>query len=119
MVKELGREGEISVYLDTEVRLARTGHNYGLVDWVLKKGELYTITRHGQIQGGPYDAQGELRPILNRMKRPKFLPFDLHVEFDQDSKDEAAQIAKAVRKLAEELGVVQFVEIELKESESK
>jgi len=108
MVEDIKIEKYVAVYLDERVY---PGLWRG--DMTLKQGKAYW--RKGK---GSWDPQDLISHMVEwDIARPGCCPFKLTIKFDHESKDLATKMAEATKKAAAELGVEQFVEIELKESE--
>jgi len=109
VIKDTKLETEAEINLDGETGRADGGH------WlfVLREGKAYLEL----VGNEESDAEGKLTRIRHFIRRPTWLPFKIDIEFDHESKDLAEKIIEGGQKIAQELGVEQFVEIELKESE--
>lgn len=102
VVKDAQVDFDTEVYLDGDIRRRN-------VFWplVLRRRKLYWKDGREFL-----DASSN---IIHQLTRPRSLPLELYIEYDQLSKDLAARVAQAVQEAAAKSGVEQFVEVMLLE----
>ena len=104
LVKDINVEGQVWVCLDGTVRPSGTKDGY-----TLKRGKWY----HGvgdNVNSQPLDS--ELPNFISNLTSAQSLPYELHIEFDHESKNLAEDIVEIMEKGAKELALEQSVGVE-------
>lgn len=110
LVKDVSVEGQAWIYLDGPVR------PHGTVDgYTLKRGKWH----HGVGEDvNEQSLDSKLPNFISNLTTAQSLPYELHIEFDHESKDLAKDIVEIMDKAARELAIEQYVQVEAKAVES-
>ena len=110
LVKDINVEDRVWVCLDGHVRPSGAKEEY-----TLKRGKWYRGVGDN-VNSQPLDS--ELPNFISNLTSAQSLPYELHIEFDHESKDLAKDIVEIMEKGAKELALEQSVQVEAEAVES-